>query len=135
MSAAIKDGLYSKLTASTGAGTVYEAVGGRISANLGPHSDGKQSLVYTVVQDAPVNLMSGAIQHRLVFEFSIYGSLGLGASAIEATRDKLYTLLNRATFAVTGMGNATSFCVDRGTTSVEEDMIVVRSSYAVMARS
>lgn len=141
MSQAIRDGLYAKLTASQGAGTLYLAVAGRIYETRPPQAAQLPFLVYRVESNETERFYGGAVSQECVIEFEIRGVLGTqgtgggsaDAQAVGAIEQKLYDLLHGVSFAVTGHDRGLAVCNERGVPEVDDDSHVSLSRYVVTA--
>ena len=128
------DGLHTKLTAAQGAGTLYAAVGGRIYQLQGPQNLAMPWLVFTVVTDVPARTFTKDNINPDI-QFDLYGERYLGANALTDINDKLWTLLDRSTFSITGHNSISMAATERGILTVEDRAYRIRSEWTLFANN
>lgn len=134
MSQAIKSALYTKLTADQSAGSLYEAVGGRIYELEGQDDVPLPILTYEVTSTPIQALYNGTIMLKAQVILTLYGHRRLGAASLGAVEDKLFTLLNGGSLAPSGYdSNAVMICVDRDRRTVFDEIIAIESVYSLEA--
>ena len=136
MSQAIKSALYTKLTADQTAGSLYEAVGGRIYELEGQDDVPLPILTYEVSSTPVQGLYNGTIMIKAQVILTLYGHRRLGAASLGSVEDKLFTLLNGGSLAPSGYdSNAVMICVDRDRRTVFDEIIAIESVYSLEATS
>jgi len=136
MSQAIKTALYTKLTADQTADSFYDDVGGRIFEMEGKDDSALPLIVYDVTSTPVEGLYNGNVIVKSQVVLTLYGHRRLGAAALGAIEDKLFTLINQATLAPTGYdGNAVMICLDRDRRTVFDEILSSESVYSIEATS
>lgn len=133
MSQQVVEGLYAKLTASQGAGTLYEAVGGRIYDTQGPQGVALPHLVFLVV-DNPVGMYFSAKEKQdVTVQCDLYGTILVGGEALGDIEVLLYNLLHGSALTVSGHQRGVVTCKSRGVRFVEEDSIRIMDQFRIEA--
>ena len=127
---ALVDGIYSKLTAVTSSGTVYDDVGGRIYEGQGPHDAALPLLVFNLITDI-TDQHFGKDNIDTTVQFDIYGDRQLGSKAVRTTSDRLFTLLHGQSLTVSGFSQIIPQCIERGTLQVEEDAYRMMAEFQI----
>ena len=136
MSQAIKTALYTKLTADQAADSFYDDVGGRIFELEGKDDAALPLLAYDVTSTPVQGLYNGNVIIKSQVVLTLFGHRRLGAAAIGAIEDKLFTLINQAALAPTGYdSNAVMICLDRDRRTVFDEIIASESIYSIEATS
>lgn len=136
MSQAIKTALYTKLTADQSAGSFYDDVGGRIFEMEGQDDSALPLVVYDVTSTPVEGLYNGNVVVKSQVVLTLYGHRRLGAAALGAIEDKLFTLVNQVTLAPSGYdSNAVMICLDRDRRTVLDEIIASESVYSIEATS
>lgn len=128
----LKEAIYTALTADTGGSSLYTAVGGRIYDTVGPPKAQLPLLVYNIITDEPFGTL-GNDHINATVQFDLYTKLGAGTGAATEINDKLYTLLNRQSFTMTGHTGAHARCDERGTASEDDGEYRITSEYTIRA--
>lgn len=116
----IVNALYTKLTADTSAGSLYDSVGGRMYHGEAPPSASLPLLIYNVI-DNPVLHNYGNTTQQMLVQFDIYGKKLLGAAALGSIEAKLIALLDKVAIAPTGFDRGIISFQSRYAATVEED--------------
>jgi len=136
MSQAIKTALYTKLTADQTADSFYDDVGGRIFEMEGKDDSALPLVVYDVTSTPVEGLYNGNVIVTSQVVLTLYGHRRLGAAALGAIEDKLFTLINQATLAPSGYdSNTVMICLDRDRRTVFDEIIASESIYSIEATS
>tara|TARA_R100001594_G_scaffold150505_2_gene212034 strand:- start:11762 stop:12175 length:414 start_codon:yes stop_codon:yes gene_type:complete len=136
MSQAIKTAIYTKLTTDQSAGSLYEAVGGRIFELEGKDDADLPLLTYEVTSTPVQGLYNGTVIVESQVIYTIYGHRRLGSAALGTIEDKLFTLMNQSILAPTGYDtNCISVCLDRDRRTVFDQIIASESIYSIEATS
>jgi len=136
MSQAIKTALYTKLTADQTADSFYDDVGGRIFEMEGKDDSALPLVVYDVTSTPVEGLYNGNVIVKSQVVLTLYGHRRLGAAALGAIEDKLFTLINQVTLAPTGYDtNAVMICLDRDRRTVFDEILASESVYSIEATS
>jgi len=135
MSQAIKTALYTKLTADTSAGSLYDLLGGRIYELEGKDDVDLPLLVYEVTSSPVQGLYNGNIIIKSQLMVTLYGHRRLGSAAIGTIEDKLYDTLSDATLAPTGYDRGVVVVLDRDRRTVFEEIISSESIYSIESTS
>jgi|6_EtaG_2_1085325.scaffolds.fasta_scaffold06074_4 hypothetical protein len=136
MSQAIKTALYTKLTADQTADSFYDDVGGRIFEMEGKDDSALPLIVYDVTSTPVEGLYNGNVIVKSQVVLTLYGHRRLGAAALGAIEDKLFTLINQATLAPSGYdSNAVMICLDRDRRTVFDEILSSESVYSIEATS
>ena len=136
MSQAIKTALYTKLTADQTTDTFYEDVGGQIFEMEGKDDSALPLIVYDVTSTPVEGLYNGNVIVKSQVVLTLYGHRRLGAAALGAIEDKLFTLINQATLAPSGYdSNAVMICLDRDRRTVFAEILSSESVYSIEATS
>ena len=134
MAQAIKDAIFTKLTADQSASSLYTAVGGRIFEMEGKDDADLPLLTYEVQSSPVAGLYTGNLIIKSQVIITLYGHRRLGSSALGGIEDKLFTLMNQTTLAPTGYdSNTTVLCLDRDSRVVFDEVISSESVYSVEA--
>lgn len=118
---AFMDGLYTKLTASTGAGTFYEAVGGRINNGFAKEKETLPYFTMLPVVGTPERHMGAPVSLEVLVQMDIWSAIGLGPKAAQDIEAKLYTLLEGFALTVSGFDRGVVTFTSRGAAAVDED--------------
>ena len=136
MSQAIKTALYTKLTADQTADSFYDDVGGRIFEMEGKDDSALPLIVYDVTSTPVEGLYNGNVIVKSQVVLTLYGHRRLGAAALGAIEDKLFTLINQATLAPSGYdSNTVMICLDRDRRTVFDEILSSESVYSIEATS
>ena len=136
MSQAIKTALYTKLTADQTADSFYDDVGCRIFEMEGKDDSALPLIVYDVTSTPVEGLYNGNVIVKSQVVLTLYGHRRLGAAALGAIEDKLFTLINQATLAPSGYdSNAVMICLDRDRRTVFDEILSSESVYSIEATS
>lgn len=143
MSQAIRDALFTKLSADKTGASVWGLVNGRIYEGAAPQAADLPLLVYSVVAD-PIELAFGTVAtQRVEVEFRIHGPLGQAnpgdgsedAQSVGAIESALYSLLHLTSLSPTGLDRGLVVCRTRGVPEVLDDSHVSRSTYLIEGTS
>ena len=94
------NGIYSKFTGSTGAGTLYTLLGGRLHPNEAPQESAYPYGVYYLISDVPEYTFSETIETALI-QFNLFDD-DSSATDINTAFTALTTLYDWATITITG---------------------------------
>jgi len=145
MSQAIRNSIYSRLTASTGDGTLYADVGGRFYESQQHQTAEYPHVVYSVTDNPVEQFFGGKHSQTCEVEFVIRGSLGTeqtsggspDAQAVGAMEAKLFTLMEGVSMTCTGFDRAFCYARTRGVPTWNADLgsHESTSTYVVVATS
>ena len=94
------NGLYSKFTGTTGAGTLYTLLGGRLHPNEAPQGSAYPYGVYYLISDVPEYTFSETIESAII-QFNLFDD-NSSATDINTAFTALTTLYDWATITITG---------------------------------
>ena len=94
------NGIYSKFTGSTGAGTLYTLLGGRLHPNEAPQESAYPYGVYYLISDVPEYTFSETIETALI-QFNLFDD-NSSATDINTAFTALTTLYDWATITIDG---------------------------------
>ena len=94
------NGLYNKFTGTTGAGTLYTLLGGRLHPNEAPQGSAYPYGVYYLISDVPEYTFSETIESAII-QFNLFDD-GSSATDINTAFTALTTLYDWATITITG---------------------------------
>lgn len=107
-------GIIAKLSV-TGAGTLYEAVNGRIYRTIAPNDNATEPLVIvSVVDDPPDRYFSTAADINAVINVSVYGARDLSETTMQGVNAKVITALENAAITISGHVGGLMWCQNRG---------------------
>jgi hypothetical protein len=100
---AIDDGLFTKLTADSGAGGVVTLLGGaeKINMSTAPQGLAHPHLAYRIISGVPEYTLTQECYRRTVYRFTLTDK-GESFDVIKQAADRLETLLNDSALAMTG---------------------------------
>jgi hypothetical protein len=114
-------GLQTKLTADQTAGSLYDAVGGRISQGYEKQEQNLPYITFLPIVGTPERHMGGATSLEALVQFDIWGDIDLGPKAVQDIEVKLYSLLEGFALTVSGFDRGLVTFTSRGAAMVEED--------------
>lgn len=119
---AITDAIYTKLTASQGAGTLYAAVGGRIYFTEAPPNTAMPHLVFSSIASPVAHAYGPVIQEQMLVQFDIWCNKtdGMEDSALDI-ESKLFTLMDSVNITPSGYDRGSVFFTNRGTIVADDD--------------
>ena len=94
------NGIYSKFSGSTGAGTLYALLGGRLHPNEAPQESAYPYGVYYLISDVPEYTFSETIETALI-QFNLFDD-DSSATDVNTAFTALTTLYDWATITITG---------------------------------
>lgn len=127
---AIEDAINTKLTADQSAGSFYDDVTGRISANEATDSKAYPHAVYTVTSDVPARAFAGKRDIDATFDIDLFGAKG---ASLHLTNNKLYTLLDNASMTPTGFNGGVVQCLDSGIVTYDDERMQITSRWRLQA--
>ena len=113
--------IYTKLTASQVAGSLYDDVGGRIRLVQASQDEALPLLIYTPVSDVPTSYFNGTDDLEFLFQVDLYFPATSKPEDTLATNQKLITLLHKQAVTITNHGNGQAWCLDKGSVVREDD--------------
>lgn len=131
--------IYAKLTAATGVGTLYAAVGGRIRLVRGQHNEDTPRCDIEPQSNTPFRHFDGAGDDvELAFIIRLYGDKESATQpfppeSLVACQDKLNTLLDRQVITATGWGNVQTWATDYGNLDIDNDAWVIVTVWRLTA--
>ena len=123
-------GINAKLVASTGGGTFYADVTGRIYQDFAPANATLPFAVVSVLSD-PQLLTFDNNHMNATIECQVWGDAASGPHAVRAINDKLVALLHKQTITVSGFSNVAMVATDIGSAERIEDAILVTTLYEI----
>ena len=123
-------GINAKLVASTGGGTFYADVTGRIYQDFAPQNATLPFAVVSVLSD-PQLLTFDNNHMNATIECQVWGDAASGPHAVRAINDKLVALLHKQTITVSGFSNVAMVATDIGSAERIEDAILVTTLYEI----
>jgi hypothetical protein len=111
---ALEDAIYTALTTSQGAGTVYAAVSGRIYIGEAPDSVSEPLITIAVVVDVPDRRFPSKADVDSEVQVDLFGDEE--QEDLQDINTKLFTALDNVALTMSGYVGATCQCIDRGTT-------------------
>lgn len=130
MSKAVVDAIKTRLYLDQTAGSVYDAVSGRIYHLQSPENGTLPLIVFGVASSSPSPNFDGSTTETLRVEFTVYSqAFESGAAAALGIDDKLLACLEGQILAPTGYDRLTVRCEQRGAASMVEDAVSVTSVY------
>ena len=135
MAQALNTAIYTKLTTDQSAGSLHEAVGGRIFEGEGQDDSALPLLVYEITSAATSNVMGGKEIIRAVATFTLYGHRRLGNAALGSIEGKLYNLLNGEDVTTTGYDRSVVTATSRDIRQNFDDVLSSQSVYKIEATS
>ena len=126
----IEDAINTKLTTDQSAGSFYDDVSGRISANEATDSKAFPHAIYTVVSDVPFRAFGGKRDIDCLFDVDLFGSKG---TSLHLTNNKLYTLLDNASVSPTGFNGGVVQCLDTGIVTYDDERMQITSRWRLQA--
>lgn len=126
----LEDAVIAKLVADTGAGTVYEAVTGRIYLYEAPDSTTEPLIVVNVISDPPDRYFQGRVDTDAEVQIDIYGDAE--DQTLQDTNTKLFTALDNTTLTMSGH-TANCQSIDRGFVAVIEKRMTITTRWRVIA--
>ena len=118
---AFMEGLRTKLIADTASGSLYDAVGGRISQGWANEEERMPYLTYFPMQTEPQRHFGGVVSLDVLVQFDIWGAIGLGPKAVQDIEVKLYSLLEGFALTVSGFDRGLVTFTSRGGATPEDD--------------
>ena len=132
----ILNGLYTKLTAAQGAGTLHAKLGGRIYDTQAPQNETLPHMVFSLVAGDPNEWFGPPVTQVVLVDFDIYTTkrvdpgAATGAGVIE---ESLYDLLRGFDLTVSGHDRGAVKFITRSARFVEEDSIRITDRIEIMA--
>lgn len=118
---AFMDALYTKLTADQTAGSLYDALGGRIYNGFAIEEASTPYLCFSAVTGVPERHMGGPVSLDVTVQFDLFGNIELGSKALHDIEVKLYALLEGVSIAPTGFDRGVCTFTTRGAAIVDDD--------------
>lgn len=128
---AIMAGLVTKLTTDQTAGSLYEAVSGRVYRTEAPPDATEPLLVVSMIDDPVDNHFSGTDVIGDV-AMTVWGDKGVSETTVRAIVKKLLAY-DGTTFVPTGFGDAQLECVNRGIVQMEDQRVGIITTWALYA--
>ena len=132
----IINGLYTKLTAAQGSGTLHDKLGGAIFHLQAPQNEAFPLMVFSIVSGDPNLWFGGPATQVVLVDFDIYVSKTVGPAASTGAgviEESLYDLLEGFALTVTSHDRGVVTFVTRNAQFVEEDSIRVTDRIQIMA--
>lgn len=126
-------GLHAKLVASTGAGTFYEAVGGRIYRTVAPPDTTLPLALITVVDDTPDRYFGGVCDTEMQVNIALIGVRDHSETTLNAIAAKLFTLLDGAALTITGHVGGQAWVENRGIPTHDDSRIQLTTLWGIAA--
>ena len=126
-------GLYVKLTTDQAAGSFYDDLTGRIYRTQGPDDASFPLCVFFVVSDTPPRFFGSREDIEADIQIDLLGVKGTSETALQATQNKLLTLLDNAALTITGFVGGTIQCNDRGSVDIEDQRPRITSLWTLTA--
>ena len=132
----VLDGLYTKLVADTGSGSLHEKLGGRIYDTQAEQNDEFPFMVFSVVSGEPNEWFGPPVTQVVLVDFDIYTTklvdpgTSTGAGVIE---EALYDLLRGFDLTVSGHDRGAVKFLTRSARFVDEDAVRITDRIEIMA--
>lgn len=132
----ILNGLYTKLTADTSSGSLYDKLGGAIFDTQAPQNEALPLMVFSIVSGDPNEWFGAPVTQVVLLDFDIYTTklvdpaVSTGAGVIE---EALYDLLRGFELTVSGHDRGVVTFVTRSARFVEEDAVRITDRVQIMA--
>ncbi len=133
MSQKIVEGLYTKLTAATGAGTFYNALSGRIYELEAPQNASLPLAVVTLDTTGVDWSFAGDYHRSAIVSVELWGLRTAGAEALGDINQLLFTLLQGVDITVADHDRGHVTCLDEGSRYMDEDAINITSQWQIQA--
>jgi len=131
--------LYNELTSATGAGTVFQIVGGRMYQIEAPQGVALPCLVFSISGNETEIFMGTAVKSRqemtATFVFFFKPDSAAAVATAMTAEAALFTLLNRQSLPPSDASYTSidSYVLTRGVPDIGEDFITVETTYRIIA--